>query len=297
RKVREGAAIALIGMGEKAAEHEGVIEALIEALKDEEGWGVRALAAWALGEMGEKGKKAIEPLRKALKEEKGEKPKFEMALSLARLEGKKESEGIKVIQEMKEKGELEEWQERRYKELDRALEAETKGTEVSGKLNQLSDSVREELDELETTEDLEQVRQGIQELKTSFTKELIGIQEEFQSYKTLEKELRKEQAERERQFEISAEERQFLKRRITDVHELFDQTIKERDFFIDEERKEGLQKQIENLKEEISYVRKRADEKITLKDEFAGFWKAIVVIGFIISIVLTILKIIEAVRK
>ncbi|MBD3190595.1 MAG: TIR domain-containing protein [Candidatus Heimdallarchaeota archaeon] len=68
-EVRRDAAWTLGKMGEKAAEHEGVIEALIEALKDEDWW-VRERAAIALGEMGEK---AVPALIESLKdEERGE---------------------------------------------------------------------------------------------------------------------------------------------------------------------------------------------------------------------------------
>lgn len=84
------------------------------------------------------------------------------------------------------------------------------------------------------------------------------------------------------------------------THERVDRSIKVHDFFISEERKEGLQTQIDLLREDLTYVKRRADEKITIKDEFSGAWKTISFIalilgalGSVVSIVLIILKIIN----
>ena len=74
------------------------------------------------------------------------------------------------------------------------------------------------------------------------------------------------------------------------------QKFEEIDFLTDE-RKITLQIQINDLKEELKYIRNRANEKITIKDEFAGAWKTIISLSFLASLVLIVLKIIEAVRN
>jgi len=83
----------------------------------------------------------------------------------------------------------------------------------------------------------------------------------------------------------------------------YNRSIKENDIFISQERKYSLQTQIDYVRDELKYLKNRADEKITIKDEFKGAWKVISffgillgAIGTIASIVLIILKIIEVTR-
>ncbi|MBD3190596.1 MAG: hypothetical protein GF308_08125 [Candidatus Heimdallarchaeota archaeon] len=180
-----GAAYALGEIGEKAVKHEGVIEALIETLKDRNHI-VRNNAARALGKMGEKGKKAIEPLRKALKEEKGEEPKFEMALSLARLEGTKKSEGIRVLQKMKEEGELEKmkkseelnkWEEERLEEFYRKLEIEKKAEEAEKEVQSVNEAAQL-LPEVEEKEQLLTIINRLQQTIGELTQEIHQLRAE-----------------------------------------------------------------------------------------------------------------------
>lgn len=184
-EVREGAARALGKIGKKAAENKKVIPALIEALS-EEVWEVREGAAWALSWMGEKGEAAIEPLTKALKKEKEKEAKFAMAFSLAWLERKNESEGIIVLQEMEERGELEDWQESRFKGLCQELEIDESLEKTTEKVQGVRESIEQEESKTETLAKVGALEKELQILKQSFEK---GKEERIRETRDLEQKI------------------------------------------------------------------------------------------------------------
>jgi len=94
-------------------------------------------------------------------------------------------------------------------------------------------------------------------------------------------------------------EREALKKEFISTRRSIEDTFRKRDYLEVKGHRETLQTQIDLLKDDLTYVKKRADEKITIKDEFSGAWKTISfialilgTIGTIVSIVLIILKII-----
>lgn len=99
--------------------------------------------------------------------------------------------------------------------------------------------------------------------------------------------------------ESAKTERDALKEEFLDTRKSIEETFRKRDYLEVRGHRDTLQNQIDLLRDDLTYVKKRADEKITIKDEFSGAWKTISFIalilgavGTIVSIVLIILKII-----
>ncbi|MBD3189567.1 MAG: hypothetical protein GF308_02935 [Candidatus Heimdallarchaeota archaeon] len=154
---------------DKTIASEETVSAIIGVLRDEDDQ-VRKEAAWALGEMGEKGKKAIDPLREALKKEKNKETKFQIADSLARLEGTKKSKGIKVMQEMEKRRELEEQQKERFDELCQELGIEESLEKATEGVKGVRESIERDESKTETLAKVEALGKEIQTLKDSFEK-------------------------------------------------------------------------------------------------------------------------------
>ena len=131
--MREKVALALGDFGEKA---EKAVPALIEALKDEN-VEVCSAAAQALGMIGEKAEKAVPHLKEQLKKKKKSDFKYQFAMALTRLEGKR-GEGTRIIEEMKKKGELKEWNEIQYDNLCQEMDIKTEAKSLSDAVQQLS---------------------------------------------------------------------------------------------------------------------------------------------------------------
>jgi len=129
--VRWGAAQALGYIGAKA---EKAVPALIEALKDVY---VRRGAAWALGKIGEKAEKAISHLKEQLTKEKDTSVKYSTAYALTQIE-RKRGEGTRIIEVMKKKGELINWQIREYDRLCQELDLKIEAKILSDAVKQLS---------------------------------------------------------------------------------------------------------------------------------------------------------------
>jgi len=95
-------------------------------------------------------------------------------------------------------------------------------------------------------------------------------------------------------------EREALKKEFSSTQRSIEDSFRKRDYLEVKGHRETLLTQIDFLRDDLTYVKKRADEKITIKDEFSGAWKTISfialilgTIGTIVSIVLIILKIIN----
>ena len=114
--VRYKAAYSLGQIGEQA---EQAVPALIEVLKDYNVL-MSSYAAEALGMIGGKAKQAIPHLKELLIGEKDIDVKFQASFALTKLE-RKRGEGSRIIDEMIEKGELEEDQIQLYNELCQEL--------------------------------------------------------------------------------------------------------------------------------------------------------------------------------
>lgn len=101
-------------------------------------------------------------------------------------------------------------------------------------------------------------------------------------------------------IETAKIEREALRKEFSGTRRSIEDAFRKRDYLEVRGHRETLQTQIDLLRNDLTYVKKRADEKITIKDEFSGAWKTISFIalilgglGTIVSIVLIILKIIE----
>ncbi|MBD3193293.1 MAG: hypothetical protein GF308_21845 [Candidatus Heimdallarchaeota archaeon] len=251
--VRMNAAAALGGIEEKMVMNEKTLSLLINALNDKEK-GVRGNIALVLGRMGEKAEKIIKPLTKALMKEKDKRTRFLIAISLARLEGAKKSEGIKVIQEMKEKGELNKWQEQRFEQLCQELAIEQELTDIK---EEAKDTENEAL-----VARIERIEQLMEKRFKRSKQEREAFWEEFESTREhLEGRLTK------REIAISRE-------RSNLIHERLDKM---------EKRVKG----IEEFREELSdkYIEKKKIGKI--------IWIGWTVLTTIAAIVLGILEVIK----
>ncbi|MEA2071658.1 MAG: hypothetical protein U9O98_10270 [Asgard group archaeon] len=102
--------------------------------------------------------------------------KAELALTLASLEGKKESEGITVLQEMKEQGELDDWHEERFDQLCRDLAIDQELMEIKEVAHTVGDeALVQRIEKIETlyTQDRQerkQVLDDVDKLKRVFGK-------------------------------------------------------------------------------------------------------------------------------
>jgi len=124
--VRTEAARALAEIGEKA---EPAVLALIEALNDKSG-GVQYEAARAISRFGEDVKKsAIIKLKVLITKEQDNNNKFKLTESLIQIEGK-EGEGTKIIEDLKKKRKLTEWQIKRFNYICQKLRIEEQVEEV-----------------------------------------------------------------------------------------------------------------------------------------------------------------------
>ncbi len=128
--VRRSATRALGMIGEKS------VPALIEALKDEDEK-VRKGVAQALGMISEKAEKAVPHLKEQLTKEKGTFAKYSFAMALTKIE-RKRGEGTRIIEVMKKKGKLNEWQIRQYNRLCQELDLKIEAKILSDAVKQLS---------------------------------------------------------------------------------------------------------------------------------------------------------------
>ncbi len=248
------------------------IHLLIEILEKNPNIDIREAAACALSEI--KAIEAIEPLKKALLSRKNESHRFQFAVNLARLEGK-EGIGYKSLLEIKNsKGFRNYTQKQEFEMLNLELNLEQKTKNVKDELVATTEVIRSQPESNEKKESLEKLL-----VLDKTINELVKATEQGRS------------------------EREALRKEFFNTQRSIEDTFRKRDYLEVKGHRETLQSQINDLKKETSYIRKRADEKITIKDEFSGAWKTISFIalilgglGSIVSIVLIILKIIEVTR-
>lgn len=124
-RVRGRAALALGRIKDPSA-----IPELINSLKKELDEEVRARIAWGLGDFGDKAIDATNVLWKACEDEKNSIRKFHFIIALANIEGV-DSKAITLLENMKEKNELERWQIIRYQNLIKELNIQQKVKEAT----------------------------------------------------------------------------------------------------------------------------------------------------------------------
>jgi len=159
KKVREIAIRSLRLMGEEIEEIEKVVLVLIEKLMDNDK-DVRIEVASVLGRFGVKAEKAKPHLKKLIDNEQNSRDKFEFAFALIRIE-KKRGEGTRIIEEMKEKRILEEWQIRSYDSLCQELKIQDKVKEVKKGVNSVQKTTK-------------LIRKQVEEQPEDTSKELLG---------------------------------------------------------------------------------------------------------------------------
>jgi len=115
-QVRGHAAYLLGHIGKKA---EPAVHDLIKALNDQDAY-MRSNAAWALGRMSEEAKYAVPALMEELSKEEEPNVKYRLAFALTQIE-RKRGEGTRLIEEMMEKGELDEYKLKDYESLSQEL--------------------------------------------------------------------------------------------------------------------------------------------------------------------------------
>jgi len=229
----------------------------------------REIAAWSL--MNIKAIESIPLLLKAAKDERNLRYEFNFAMHLAYLEGK-EDKGVKLLRRILEReGRIQERYVLEFNELLKELNINKQIEVVKDEINESKAIIINQPQSEERQEYLER----IQSLEVKMEK-LFGS------------------------IEDGSKERDALRDEFLGTRKSIEETFQKRDYFEVKGQRENLQTQIDFIKGEVAYVKQRADEKITIKDEFAGAWKVVSLLGLIlggisiiISIVLTILKIID----
>lgn len=284
-KVRKEAIDLIMWLGDT---HE-IIKLLISVIKTDLSDEVKIKALYALGWIGSRDKKhVINFLKKGLEEEKNKRMKFWFAYTLARIQDGT-GKGLEVLKKMEKEGELNEKQMSKLKWFYNDLKRKEKRKEIIGHVSRLS-FVSNSLGELEKVTLDEENKEQLATIRSDLDQRIEIIETDLNEMEELIQKTKKEGE------------------RTTRTVKSFERSLMDYDHLEAYQKERLLQTQIDSLekrtleikndlKGDLKKLENRVDKKITLKDEFAGFWKAIVVIGFIISIVLTILKIIEAVRK
>ena len=248
--------------------------ALLNAIKNDSCINVRLEAALRLGflihlnrDLKHK-KEDLKVLKSAFSEKKNELLKSEFAVALIQAEGSNSEAFPYILDKLAKKEKIENiWhissiiREYRIFQKARNVQEKIESTKEAIKSQPVSNERNESLDEMKSLE------QTIKELVNS--------------------------------VEDAKTEREALKEEFSGTRKSIEETFRKRDYLEVKGHKESLQTQIDLLRDDLTYVKKRADEKITIKDEFSGAWKTISFIalilgtvGTIVSIVLIILKII-----
>jgi len=138
---------------------------------------------------------------------------------------------------MKEKGELDELYINSFHKAEMIIKGTKKLEDFSDNIDTLEKSIISDVDKNQLLKELGTLRNDLDKLQKIVSEDKIEL-------------LRKGQ------FEL----RDYMNKTMDNLG------------FLTDERKKTLQQQIDDIKDEVKYVRKRADEKITIKDEFAGAW-------------------------
>jgi hypothetical protein len=123
-RVRGRAALALGRIGDQIA-----VKPLISTIEEDKDAKVRSRAAWALGQLGDNSQEVISALKEAAERDENKERLFYYLYSWAILEGKN-SDAVKRLQEMKEKGEMERWNYVRFDSLCKELDIKARVKEA-----------------------------------------------------------------------------------------------------------------------------------------------------------------------
>ena len=164
--VRYYTTLALGSYGEKAKE---VVPALITALEDRD-WRVHVIAAESLGKIRKKAIDAVPYLKNHLEKESSMKIKYILAVAITQIEQKK-GDGTRFLDDMKEKGYFEDWQEEKYESLYQELDLKKDIAKLDTKIDNIRDLSKKQTDGYKKEELLKEI--------TELKKQMIQLEKKI----------------------------------------------------------------------------------------------------------------------
>jgi len=277
-------------------------KAIMDAVTNEKSITIRGFAAWALGWLGVdySTKKIVSFLTDTIKKEKDRDVCSRASAAMAMIANENEEGKNLIFKNIKsEDFKIKFWStialfqcERPATKILSLIDEFRQSAEIDSYYTKVIDSYirKKTIDRnvSEVQEKLKDTEQAIKDQPDSSEKEISLVK--FQSLEETIQDLVGG-------IEAAKIEREALRKEFFSTRRSIEDSFRKRDYLEVKGHRETLQTQINLLSKDLTYVKKRADEKITIKDEFAGAWKMLVILSLLASIVLIVLKIIEAVRN